>query len=257
MGLTPIERPTGGQSRSRSAYNSPISSPLASPAGSRRGSVSSIGSAYTDPGHDRSRQFSTASSADSAASTKSGFRSLFGKKEKKPKEKKDVQKIVLTSKHAAAVKTKMMMDAHNNPGGPNQLRKKDVKTANVVGTIHTGHMTAAQQEARHPHSGPPALHPSDEMPVLTRIISADEPDEEDEYEKNERQRLEYALSKEPTVARVAEHISDESAEVSPDEGGHQHGEHSNRPVMSPRPSAATRNSFGGRFHRDEKGMWRR
>ena len=124
----PAERPVGwrssehhdtarsgqnSQSTSRSySYDYTPRSIQNSPSVSRSSSVSSVMSAQTDPGavSDR-RPSSSATSADSnhSSNPKSGFKALFGKKEKKPKERKDVEKIVLTSKHAAAVKTKMMM----------------------------------------------------------------------------------------------------------------------------------------------------
>lgn len=254
---TAVERPAGWRSNSHSygslsAYNSPN--------GSRRSSVSSVASAQTDPGlvTDRSRASSTASTA-TAGSSKSGFRSIFGKKEKKPKEK-DGGKIVLTSRHAATVKTKMMTD-------PRYKNKAPVKTAEVVGTIKSGHLTAAQQEARHPHSGPPTIHVVNDMPTLTRIISGDERDDEDEYERLERARSEWEMAKATDFTRIHEHDSRPASPVQPGDESSQvvHGTAALSPVSETaphgneirRPSSIARNSYGGRFRKDANGNWTR
>lgn len=224
-----------------------------------------MASAQTEPGltPDRSRN-SSAASTTSVASSKSGFRSLFSKKEKKPKEKKDVEKIVLTSRHAAAVKTKMMMDPHYK-----DLMKP--KTAEIIVAHRSSHSTAAEQEARHPHSGPPALHPKDEMPILTRIISGDERDDEDEHDQLEQARLAWDIAKVPGVAKIHEHDSGNSTPTSAEQSGDEDdvSSHLRSPPLSPgierilagveppRPAVFSRNSYGTRFHKDEMGRWKR
>lgn len=256
----PVERPAEWRSNSvqhtsRSAYNSPQAS--------RRSSVSSIASAQTDPGliTDRSRQ-SSATSETSTSTQKHGFKGLFSKKEKKPKAKKDMDKIILTSKHAAAVKTRMMMD-------PRYKDHKDhtpVKTAGIVSTIQTGHLTAAQQEARHPHSGPPALHARSELPLLTRIASGDEQDQEDALTKIERAQLEWEMAKLSSFTKIREHEGGESTHTSAEQSDE---EDNSPPALSPsvekaflgmeprRPTVVAKNSYGGRFHRDQHGHWTR
>lgn len=72
----------------------------------------------------------------------------------------------------------MLMQQRNHQKGATQ-------TASVVGTTHSAHLTAAQQEERLPHSGPPALHSlhkaqQRDVPLLTRIVSCDERDDEEE-----------------------------------------------------------------------------
>jgi len=140
-------------------------------------------------GIDRSRIGSTASQT-SHASTKSstgGFGKLFGKsknddKHKKKEKKKDYDQVVLTSRHAALVRTKLALDP--------KLKKalhKDPQPV-VTGTQNSAHLTAQQQELRRPHSGPPSLKHGTksakaDMPFLTRIISGDEADEPDEWER--------------------------------------------------------------------------
>jgi len=140
-------------------------------------------------GIDRSRASSIASqtSQTSTKSSSGGFSKLFGKskstdKQKKDK-KKDLDQIVLTSRHAAAVRTKLALDP--------KLKKathKDQQQPVVTGTQSSTHLTAQEQEIRRPHSGPPSLKhaPKKEkvdMPMLTRIISGDEADEPDDWER--------------------------------------------------------------------------
>jgi hypothetical protein len=140
-------------------------------------------------GIDRSRAGS-ATSQTSHTSTKSssgGFSKLFGKsksddKQKKKDKKKDLDQIVLTSRHAAAVRTKLALDPKYK-----QAVHKDPQPV-VTGTQNSSHLTAQEQEVRRPHSGPPSLRhvaKSDkaDMPFLTRIISGDEADEPDEWER--------------------------------------------------------------------------
>ncbi|RMD39738.1 hypothetical protein DV735_g5381, partial [Chaetothyriales sp. CBS 134920] len=90
--------------------------------------------------------------------------------------KKDINKII-TSRHAAAVRAKL------NAG---HVRAAPVSPA---------HMSAAAQEMRYPHSGPPALHGGHkekvgkhdaDMPALARIVSGDEVDDEEESMRRHR-----------------------------------------------------------------------
>lgn len=139
-------------------------------------------------GIDRSRAGSAASQT-SHTSTKSsigGFSKLFGKsksddKQKKDK-KKDLDQIVLTSRHAAAVRTKLALDPKYKKAGHKAPQPV------VTGTQNSTHLTAQEQEIRRPHSGPPSLRQvlksdKSDMPFLTRIISGDEADEPDEWER--------------------------------------------------------------------------
>jgi hypothetical protein len=147
-----------------------------------------------------------------------GLKSFFSaegraeRKERKRLEQERLDKVVLTSRHAATVKTRMMLEQHN-------LKKGTAQTANVQGTINSAHTTAAAQEARLPHSGPPALHSQHkdnirDMPLLTRIVSGDERDEEDE--RLQKGREEWLRKKaDVTMRRVAE-VDDSSGEESVD-----------------------------------------
>jgi hypothetical protein len=131
-------------------------------------------------------------------SNTSGWKALFNSesREKRKKEKqKEVDKIVLGSRHAAAVKTRLAMD----PKYAEQRRNSaDSGVGLMSGTPQPSnpHLTATEQGIRFPHSGPPALKGGEkgsmhrkgkkgvdvtaDMPALTRIVSGDENDEEED-----------------------------------------------------------------------------
>lgn len=169
--------------------------------GSRKSSTTSVKTTPISPSHEGH-----------------GLKSFFSaegraeRKERKRLEQEKLEKTVLTSRHAATVKTRMMLEQHN-------LKSGATKTAQVQGTVTSAHTTAAAQEARLPHSGPPALHATHkdntrDLPLLTRIVSGDERDEEDE--RLQRDREEWLMKKaDVTMRRVAEG-DDSSGEESVD-----------------------------------------
>lgn len=183
------------------------------------------------------------SATSTASHKKGGFRGLFSRKDpaEKEKKKKEVEKIVLGSKHAAAVKTKLMLDPeyqkihHNNP-------HSQTKTTGITEHAPSSHLSAADQEARHPHSGPPMLHGSMNLPMLTRIESHDEPD--DEIDEWEEQRREWNSAKEHNLEFIPEIGSPpEFQETSPDgPGGNV------RPALGNK-----RHSWDGSHRKDEAG----
>ncbi len=134
----------------------------------------------------------------------SGWKALFkgdsdDRKEKKKQKQKDVDKIVLTSRHAAAVKTRLAVD----PKYAEERRRSsasEASTGSMNGGTPTSHLTAEEQELRFPHSGPPSKHTGKgtfhrkgkkgadvetDTPTLTRIVSGDERDEESERQREE------------------------------------------------------------------------
>lgn len=224
-------------------------------------------------GVDRSRASSVP--GQPSAKSPSGFGKLFGKsKGDKPKEKKDMDKIVLTSRHTAAVKTKLALDPKYR-----QAVHKDTQPApRMVGTQNSIHLSAETQEMRHPHSGSPAVFAMTDkldMPVLTRIISGDEADEQDEWE---RMRAEWTQKQipGPSMTRVIEGEPGESGCTTPEEeptagvdippstiveresvrlvaaqDRRLHGDE-----YEPRPERH-HTPIGGRWKRDEHGAWKR
>ena len=240
---------------------------------SRNSSATSVTSHKSEPGWltamnnvDRSR-----SSSVPPTRSISGISKLFGKK----KDKKDSEPIVITSKHAGAVKNKL---AHDPRFKSVRRESAPAQVFGVVGTVNSLHITAGEQETRHPHSGPPALHaPKNkaDLPLLTRIISGDEVDEPDDFEKkreNWRQRKEPTLDigiiegqvldgKYPGQAIPGKEGTREM-DIPPSEVVERQGvrilsvEGMTGDDYEPRPSR-THAPFGSRWKKDEKGVWKR
>jgi hypothetical protein len=222
-------------------------------------------------GTDRSRAGSVPDKSSSAKPS-AGLGKLFGKK----KDKKETEQVVLTSRHAGAVKNKLAHDPKVQ-----KLRRDSapaVQTVGSPGSQSSLHLSASEQEMRRPHSGSPALHaPKDksDMPMLTRIVSGDEADELDEWEKmrDEWRHLKVSNLDHDIIEGVAtdaagppQSPTDERREVdvpSPDPVEEAANRHSSTgglslkgPEYEPRPSR-THTPLGGRFKKDDKGAWKR
>lgn len=232
-------------------------------------------------GVDRSRANSSTSQI-SNTSTKStgGLGKWFGRnKGDKKKEKKDTDRIVITSRHAAAVKTKLAMDPYVQ-----KATQKHTSAPVVVGTQKSAHLTAMEQEMRHPHSGPPSLsaarHIQADMPALTRIVSGDEADEPDDWEQLRHEwRARQAPGMEMMQVLEGEALDNNSRSTSgtttPNEDGRELRLVSKEvvdkdgvrvttvaepvsPTASFRPRPERRQTpIGGRWRKDEKGVWKR
>ncbi|EXJ59581.1 hypothetical protein A1O7_03727 [Cladophialophora yegresii CBS 114405] len=219
-------------------------------------------------GVDRSRTGSAPVTPTGKSS--SGFGKFFGRKKE---EKKDTEPTVITSKHAAAVKTKLALDP----------KYKDVRRGSAPVYVSSATqnnllISAGEQEKRHPHSGSPAVYSLKEkagLPLLTRIISGDEADELDEWEK---MRDEWKQRKLPTLdddiiegvvvggrdsGRSTPADQDEKTiEIPPSEVVERQGvgilsvSGMTTDEYSPRPSR-THTPIGGRWKKDEKGVWKR
>lgn len=245
----------------------------------RNDSTSSSTSRKSEPGWltamngiDRSRAGSAPDKISSKPS--SGFSKLFGKnKEKKEKEKKDLDKIILTSRHTAAIKTKLALDPKLQSG-----RRDSAPVYITSATQNNLLISANEQEMRHPHSGPPAVFGPKEklnMPILTRVVSGDEADEPDEFEKmrNEWRKRKVPFLDNDIIEGVAvdghdsgqstpEEKEEKEVEVPPSEVIERQGVRilsvagMNTAEYSPRPSR-THTPIGGRWKKDEKGVWKR
>ena len=165
--------------------------------GSRKSSSVSTRTTPVKPSEDAGRGLKSFFSAEGRAE----------RKERKRQEQKKLESTILTSRYAAAVKTRMLLEQHNLKGGVQS-------TSRVQSVTQSVHLSAAAQEARLPHSGPPALHVTQkdhnrDLPMLTRIVSGDERDEEDE--RLQRNRDDWLQKKtEMTMRRVVE--GDDSSE---------------------------------------------
>ncbi|KIV96817.1 hypothetical protein PV10_00633 [Exophiala mesophila] len=276
-------------SRERQYLTETGRSSLSSPASSRRNSISSITSHKSEPawmtsrsGEDRSRTNSvTSRSSSTSTKSTSGLSKLFGRnKGDKKKEKKDVERIVITSRHAAAVKAKLANDPHIQ-----KVRQKAPCAPLMTGTQKSSHLTAMEQQLRHPHSGPPSVTAvrcvEADMPALARIVSGDEADEPDHWEK---MRNEWRAHQSPGIEMMqvlegealdisSMHGSSTSTSVSED--GQEFRLVSKEVIdkdgvtvtmvtepMSPAASLRPRpqrlhTPIGSRWRKDENGVWKR
>ncbi|KIW89072.1 uncharacterized protein Z519_10557 [Cladophialophora bantiana CBS 173.52] len=249
---------------------------MTSPSLSRNSSNASSSSRTSEPGWfsaiynmDRSR----ASSVPVHSSTKSssrGFSRLFSRGGKK--EKKDMDQIILTSRHASSVKTKLALDPRYK-----NVYRESAPAQQPGGAQNLMHVSAGEQEIRRPHSGPPSLHGihnKPELPALTRIISGDEADEPDEREK---MRYEWRQRKVPTLETniiegevLDNQVSGQLTPAKKDKKniGTPPSELDQQDVRilsvatvsdgeyQPRP-ARVHIPIGGRWKRDENGVWKR
>lgn len=226
-------------------------------------------------GVDRSR----ATSTSSQTSNKSGSSGAFSKFFKSKKDKKDTERVVITSQHAAAVRAKLARDSRFDKYRKAVASKDKKNTPRVVGILSTQHLTAEQQELRHPHSGPPALSAAGDkvdMPVLARIVSGDEADEADQWE---RMRDEWKESTIPDV-QMLQVIEGEGLESGSSSGTSTPQSREIELVTVPpskvveregvrllavadkalnlRPKPVRRHTpIGGRYTKDEHGAWKK
>lgn len=257
---------------------SPIASPTHTPPLSRNNSSSSVNSVQSEPAWHTERGRQPRPEAPRKTShnpsperqkekKKGGMKTwLFGEKDgyEKAKKKKENEKVVYGSKHAGAVKSRMMMDPEYR-AFLEKHKKPNVKTANVSGDKESVHSTAAQYEMRYPHSGPPAVHGALDLPALSKIESHDEADDQmDEYQarnKEWNEAPEHNLHEIPEIrsrgpSRMASPWASpaQSREPSP-----------NRLPITPGASVARpglggkRNSWTGQgqYLRDAQGRWRK
>jgi hypothetical protein len=227
--------------RHSSAHPTALSPPVL-----RNGSVTSTKSqpAWMSSIQERDRQ-------GSSQPQSSGLKGLFGRK--KPEKKQE--KIVLGSKHAVSVKSNLKAD----PRGARKHPSPSVTTAGVIGTQKSAHLTAEQQEMRHPHSGPPALRAAGELPMLTRIVSGDEDDEWD----HEASRADWEKRKVPEVEKVLETHGEEERVADVEEGGVEDLQLRRRSLLDVEikggeglKPARRKTVFGG-WAKDGKGVWHR
>ncbi len=245
-------------------------------------SIDSLQSLRSEPGWmtsmngvDRSR----ATSTSSQTSNKSGSSGAFSKFFKSKKDKKDTERVVITAQHAAAVRAKLARDSRFDKYRKAVANKDKKTTPRVVGILSTQHLTAEQQELRHPHSGPPALSAAGDkvdMPVLARIVSGDEADEADQWE---RMRDEWKESTIPDV-QIQQVIEGEGLESGSSSGTSTPQSREIELVTVPpskvveregvrllavadkalnlRPKPVRRHTpIGGRYTKDEHGVWKK
>jgi hypothetical protein len=239
-------------------------------------------SAYDGVDTSKTRSDSTASNRTKlvqkpGTSSTSGWKALFNqddRKERKKQKQKEAEKIVLGSKHAAAVRTRLATDPKYV-----ERRKSTDNTHIMVGTQNSAHLTAGEQEMRFPHSGAPALHGGSkgsltrkgrsgenvplDMPSLTRIISGDERDDEEDRARLEREtwvlKRENAEMRRFTVAEGEGESEDEEIKIGGKvievEGTKMIGMDLNDASIPTRQKP--KGGMGAGWRRDDAGKWTR
>lgn len=256
---------------SEQRHSKPQSRPVSLPS-SRNNSTTSISSLRSEP----ARTGSATVSSDASSKSSSGFSKFFSRSKK---EKKDTdKKKVITSRHsqAAAIAAKMALDLKYKQAHPTLTLGP-----RLVGTQSSPNITITpqEQELRHPHSGPPALIAPlgrTDMPVLTKVISGDEADDPDEFE---RMRDDWRQRKIPDVQllQVLEGTGlgsgSSSGITTPQE---KEAEKTQIPAakvieregvrllsvadapLDARPKPVRRHTpIGGRYRKDEHGVWKK
>jgi hypothetical protein len=197
---------------------------------------------------ERDRQGSSQSSPEPYSS---GLKGLFGRK----KAEKKQEQIVIVSKHAALVKNNLKAD----PRGARKHPSPSVKVAEVQGTQKSAHLTAEQQEMRHPHSGPPTLRGATEFPMLARIVSGDEDDEWN----HEKAQADWDKRKFPEVEKVLETYGEEERVADVEVGGVEDLQLRRRSLLDVEIKAgegmkpARRRSVFAGWAKDNEGVWHR
>ncbi|KAL2399800.1 hypothetical protein ABEF93_001127 [Exophiala dermatitidis] len=197
------------------------------------------------------------------------------KPEKPKKKRRSNDPILLTSRHAAAVRAKLASDPKYR-----DAHKGLYVVPQMVGTQNSQHLTAQQQAMRRPHSGPPTLSPvKDRLDAgtLTRIISGDEVDDLDEWQ---RTREEWKQTRLPDIGILqivdrGPESSHSSGTATPEDRELRSGRSSPNPgqaqsnTLAPvtevqlddakfRPKPLRRHTpIGLRWQKDENGVWKR
>jgi len=166
------------------------------------------------------------------------IKGLFGRKKSKDSTPKPKQ--VITSKYAGAVRNKLKNDVRLDPS----RRKSTGSSAVEEGPRSSLHMTAKEQEERHPHSGPVG-HGA----PLTTIVSMAEEDPE-------RKSVASGL-------RSRENVVEQTVPEAPDEAEHTNslqvpGRRKSVTDVQFKPGERARKKsvFGG-WYRDDAGKWTR
>ena len=184
----------------------------------------------------------------------SGLKGLFGRKKSSVGPNKE-EKIVIGSKHAALVKNNLKAD----PRGARKHHSVPTKTAGVQGTQKSAHITAEEQEMRHPHSGPPTLKGTADLPILTRIVSGDEEDEWD----HEKKREDWEKRKQPDMEKVIESHGDEEIVADIHIGSIEDLKARRKSLLDVAIKGgegmkpARRKTIFGGYTKDSNGVWRR
>lgn len=219
-------------------------SPAPSPSHSRQGSESSQRKGSDPPAWllaMNERNNSVSSAPESRKSSVVGdLKGLFGRK--KTKDTAPKPKQVIYSKHAGVVRNTLKTDVRLDPSRRNSTGSTAQSETHPRSTIH---MTAKEQEERHPHSGPVA-HGS---PLTTIVSRVDE--------EPEQQSIASALQSRDNLAhQLVPEVENKPTAFATEEESHARKKSVTDVEFHPGERVRRKSVFGG-WYRDQAGKWTR
>lgn len=166
------------------------------------------------------------------------IKGLFGRRGSKDTTPQPKQ--VITSRHAGTIRNLLRVDPRLHPSRRHSTGSSALDKAKTEGLVRSSaHVSAKEQEERHPHSGPPVLHGT----ALTTIISRVEEDPDQQ--------------RRPSQMRSKENLEDVPEVGSPPQDGTRPRKKSVTEVeFKPGVRARKKSVFGG-WYRNESGKWTR
>jgi hypothetical protein len=172
------------------------------------------------------------------------IKGLFGRRKSKDATPKPKQ--VITSKHTGVVRNILRADPRSHPSRRHSTGGNALDKAKTEGLVRSpAHISAKEQEERHPHSGPPALHGA----ALTTIISRVE------EESDQRSLTGKMTSKESILHQPVTEIPSR-VDASPSHVARPRKKSVTEVEFNPGPRARKKSIFGG-WYRDDSGKWTR
>jgi hypothetical protein len=223
-------------------------SPNSTPTPSRKGSTSSQRKGSDTPAWLTSIQ-ERDSSLGSGSEPRKGsvvgeLKGLFGRRKSKDATPKPNQ--VITSKHTGVIRNILKADPRSHPSRRHSTGSHALDKAKTEGLVRSAaRISAKEQEERHPHSGPPALHGA----TLTTIISRVEEDP-DQRSLNGKMTSKENILHQP-VAEIPSGV-----DASPNDAARPRKKSVTEVEFNPGPRARKKSIFGG-WYRDDCGKWTR
>jgi hypothetical protein len=234
-----------GDRRHSSFHPTTPASPNSTPTPPRRGSTSSQRRGSDTPTWLTAIQERNSALGATAEPRKGSvvgeIKGLFGRRKSKDATPKSKQ--VITSKHTGIVRNILRADPRSHPSRRDGSALDKAKTEGLVRS--SGHISAKEQEERHPHSGPPALHGA----ALTAIISRAE-------ELPDQQSLDGIMSNKENLVDQPVAEAPSGVNSPPNEVTRPRKKSVSDVEFIPGPRARKKIVFGG-WYRDESGRWTR
>ena len=237
-----------GDRRHSSFHPKTPASPNSTPATSEHGSTSSQRKGSDPPAWLTAIQERDNSLGGGSEPRKAGvvgdIKGLFSRKRSKDATPKPKQ--VITSKHIGTVRNRLRADPRLHPSRRHSTGSSAQEKAKNEGSVRpSAHISAKEQEERHPHSGPPVLHGA----ALTTIISRAE-------EAPEQQSIASKMIGEESIVHQPVAEVPDGGDSLPNDGTRPRKKSVTDAEFKP-GVRATKKSFWGGWYRDDSGKWTR